>query len=124
MVSKTRASRIADRIREELAEMLIQNISDPRLIGVSITDVSVDRELTYAEIYVSALEGVQRSEEVLDGFAHAQGYLRHELAQRIRLRTFPRLRFHWDATLERADRIERLIASLHGNAGEEVAADE
>jgi ribosome-binding factor A len=112
MVSKMRAQRIADRIREELSEMLIQEISDPRLSEISVTDVNVDRELSYANIYVSALEGSERSEEVLAGLEHAKGYLRHELAQRIDLRTFPYLRFHWDATFEHADKIERLIASL------------
>jgi ribosome-binding factor A len=113
MVSKMRAQRIADRIREELSEMLIQEISDPRLSEISITDVNVDRELAYANIYVSALEGSERSEEILGGLEHAKGYLRHELTQRIDLRTFPYLRFHWDATFEHADKIERLIASLH-----------
>ena len=116
MVSKLRANRIADRIRDELSEMLIQEISDPRLSGISVTDVTVDRELTYADIYVSALEGVARSEDVLMGLEHAQGYIRRELSQRIELRVFPRLRFHWDATFERAEKIERLIASLHQEA--------
>jgi ribosome-binding factor A len=51
---------------------------------------------------------------------HAQGFLRRELAQRVELRTFPRLRFHWDATFEKAEKIERLIASLHN---EEVQED-
>ena len=113
MVSKLRTARIADRIREELSEMLVQEISDPRLAGVSITDVTVDREMAYAEIYFSALEGSQRSDEILEGFVHAQGYLRRELAQRIELRIFPHLRFHWDPTFEHADHIEKLIASLH-----------
>jgi len=113
LVSKMRASRIADRIREELSEMLIQEISDPRLAGISITDVTVDREIAYSDVYVSALEGAQRAEDVLAGLDHAQGYLRHELSQRIDLRVFPRLRFHWDPTFERAEKIERLIASLH-----------
>lgn len=116
MVSKLRANRIADRIRDELSEMLIQEISDPRLSGVSVTDVTVDREVTYAEIYVSALEGVARSEDVLMGLEHAQGYIRRELSHRIELRVFPRLRFHWDATYERAEKIEKLIASLHQEA--------
>lgn len=113
MVSKTRMLRIADRLREELSEMLLQEVSDPRLNGVSVTDVRVDRELAFADIYVSALEGSERSEEILDGFEHAGGYLRHELSQRVDLRTFPRLRFHWDPTPERAEKIDRLIASLH-----------
>ena len=113
MVSKMRAQRIADRIREELSEILLQEIADPRLVGISITDVTVDRELAFADIYVSALEGTARSQEILEGLAHAKGFLRRELVQRISLRVFPRLRFHWDPTFERAERIEQLFASLH-----------
>jgi ribosome-binding factor A len=113
VVSKTRKQRISERIREELSEMLLQEVSDPRLIGISVTDVEVDRELAYANIYVSALEGSSRSQEILDGLEHAQGFLRRELSQRIELRTFPRLRFHWDPTYERAEKIEQLIAELH-----------
>ncbi len=113
MVAKTRIQRIGDRIKEELSEMLIQEVSDPRLSGISITDVRVDRELAYADVYVSALEGADRWAEIRNGLDHANGYLRHGLAQRIDLRTFPRLRFHWDPTPEKAERIEKLIASLH-----------
>ncbi len=113
MVSKMRLQRISERMREELSEMLIREISDPRLGGITVTDVEVDRELTFATIYVSAIEGSARSEEILDGLEHAQGFIRRELAHRIDLRTFPRLRFHWDPTTERAETIDRLISSLH-----------
>ena len=113
MVSQTRLRKINERFREELSEMLIREISDPRLSGISVTEVQIDRELAYANIYVSALEGAERSKEVLQALKHAQGFLRRELAHRVELRTFPRLRFHWDPTFERAEKIERLIASLH-----------
>ncbi len=93
--------------------MLIREVQDPRLSGISITDVKVDRELAYADIFVSALEGNVRSKEVLAGLRSATGYLRHALAERVDLRVFPRLRFHWDPTPERADHIEKLLASLH-----------
>ncbi len=87
--------------------------SDPRLKGISITDAEVDRELAYADIYVCALEGSERSHEVLAGLEHAQGFLRSELAHRMELRVFPKLRFHWDSTLEHADEIERLLIKIH-----------
>ncbi len=115
VVSKIRTQRIADRIRDDLSEILIQEVSDPRLAGVSITDVKVDRELGFADIYFSCIEGSSRVEEIQTGFEHSQGYLRRSLAQRIDLRVFPRLRFHWDPTFERAERIERIIASLHAD---------
>ncbi len=115
MPSGVRLQRIADRIRQEISEMLIREISDPRLHQIFITDVKVDRELAFADIYVSAVEGSARSAEILEGLEHASGFLRHELSARIELRAFPRLRFHWDPTPENADHIERLLADLRKN---------
>jgi ribosome-binding factor A len=112
MPSGIRLQRIADRIREELSEILIREIQDPRLQQIYVTDVKVDRELAYADIYVSAVEGVSRSRDVLAGLESATGFLRRILAERVELRTFPRLRFHWDMTPENADRIERVLAEL------------
>ena len=115
MPSGIRLQRIADRIREEISEMLIREISDPRLHQIFITDVKVDRELAFADIYVSAVEGSVRSAEIIAGLEHASGFLRHELSARVELRAFPRLRFHWDPTPENADHIERLLADLRKN---------
>ncbi|HNR02906.1 MAG TPA: 30S ribosome-binding factor RbfA [Anaerolineaceae bacterium] len=113
MPSPLRLTRIGDRFRKELSEMLVkEEIRDPRLAGISITDVRVDRELSYADIYVSAIEGISRSKEVLEGLESASGYIRKVLSERIELRSFPRLRFHWDITPEHADRIEQLLASI------------
>ena len=112
MPSGVRLQRIADRIREEISDMLIKEISDPRLHNVYITDVRVDRELAYADIYVSAVEGKTRATEVVQGMESASGYLRRNLATRVELRAFPRLRFHWDPTPENADHIEKLLAQL------------
>lgn len=113
MPSKLRLQRIADRIQQELSQLILLKTSDPRLSGVFITGAKVDRELSYADIFVSAVEGAERSEEILNGLGHAGGFLRHELASRVDLRVMPRLRFHWDPTPENADHIERLLASLH-----------
>ncbi len=112
MPSKIRLQRIADRIREELSELLVKDVQDPRLLGISVTDVKVDRELAFADVFVSAVEGKERSKEILEGLERARGFLRTELAARVDLRVFPRLRFHWDPTPERADHIERVLASL------------
>jgi ribosome-binding factor A len=113
MPSQVRLHRIADRIREELSEMVIKEVRDPRIEMIFITDVKVDRELAFADIFISAVEGSQRSQEVLDGLQSAAGFLRYNLAARIDLRVFPKLRFHWDPTPERADHIEKLLASIH-----------
>ena len=112
MPSHIRVERISTRIKEELSELLIFEIKDPRLSGISVTDVNVDRELSYANIYVSALEGSEREKEVLAGLNSAKDFIRKYLAKQISLRSFPQLRFHWDPTPEKADQIERLLASI------------
>jgi ribosome-binding factor A len=115
MVSKMRTQRIADRIFEELSTLLIREVADPRLETVSITDVQVDRELAFANIYVSSIEGSEAAPEILEGLRHASGFLRSELSHRIQLRYFPRLRFYWDPSPEKADHIDKLLASLPDN---------
>jgi ribosome-binding factor A len=81
-------------------------------LGVTITDVKVDRELAFASVYVSALEGSERSKEILQGFESASSYIRKLLSMRIELRAFPKLRFFWDPTPERADRIEQILSTI------------
>jgi ribosome-binding factor A len=113
MPSEIRLQRISDRIRQDISEMLVMGeIHDPRLTGISITDVTVDRELAYADVYVSAIEGQIREPEVMAGLESASGFFRKKLSKTIELRVFPRLRFHWDVTPERAENIEKLIAEL------------
>ena len=109
MPSQLRLKRINDRIKEILSLVLLAKIDDPRLSGVMVTDVKVDRELDYANIYVSALEGQSRTEEVLDALKHASGFLSYEISQEIDLRVTPRLRFFWDPTPEKAARIDSLL---------------
>jgi ribosome-binding factor A len=112
MPSGIRLQRIADRIRQEFSELLIREISDPRLHQIFVTDVKVDRELAFADVYVSALEGTERSKDVLAGLESASGFIKRTLASRVELRAFPHLRFHWDVTPENADHIEKLLAEL------------
>ena len=112
MPSGIRLQRIADRIRLELSEMLIREISDPRLKQIFVTDVKIDKELAYADVFVSAIEGVSRSKDVLAGLESASAFIKRILASRVELRAFPRLRFHWDVTPENADRIEKKLAEL------------
>jgi len=112
MPTGIRLQRIADRIRQELSEMLVREISDPRLDLIYVTDVKVDKELAYADIFVSAVEGHDRSKEILAGLESASGFFRRTLAGRVDLRVFPRLRFHWDPTPENADHVEKILAEL------------
>ena len=112
MPSGVRLQRIADRVRQELSQMLIREINDPRLKNIFITDVKIDKELAFADVYVSAIEGSERAPEILEGLESASGFLRRTLSSRVEVRAFPRLRFHWDPTPENADQVEKVLAEL------------
>ena len=111
MPTEARARRVADRIREELSEILLREVDDPRLAMVTVTDVEVDRELATATVYLTTFEP-KRKQEVLAGFRHARGFLRSALAARIPLRSFPQLRFAYDSSVEHGARIESLLSQL------------
>jgi ribosome-binding factor A len=104
--------RMAERIRAILSELMLREISDPRLQGVTVTEVRLDPELVYASVYVNALGDEERREEVLAGLDRAKGFLRREVGQRVRLRITPELHFYWDTTLEYGERMNRILDAL------------
>ena len=104
--------RTAAHIQQVLSEVLAMEIADPRLMGVTVTEVNIDRELRHANVYVGALGDDVRESDVMDGLKSANGFLRRELAQRVRLRNAPFLNFHWDVTLQDANRISSLLDDL------------
>ena len=128
MPSGVRLQRIQDQIREVMTILLETKVNDPRVAGAYITDVTVDRELDFANIFVSSLVGEEQAAEILDGLRSAAGFLRYELGRVVKLRVMPKLRFYWDDTPEKADRIESLLAEIQAerlsNAKEETEIEE
>jgi len=112
MPSEIRMKRIQDQMKRVLTEILETKVHDPRVQGAYITDVSVDRELDYANIYVSSLDGKEQADELLEGLWNARGFIRYTLSQEVKLRAMPKLRFYWDETPDRVDRIESLLAEI------------
>ncbi|HLY26973.1 MAG TPA: 30S ribosome-binding factor RbfA [Aggregatilineales bacterium] len=106
--------RMADRIREILSSLLLLDVTDPALQGITVTEVTLDAELEYAEVFVNALGDESRQAEVMAGLKRANGFLRHEVGKHVRLRRVPALRFHWDTTFTRAEAIEEALDRLHG----------
>jgi ribosome-binding factor A len=94
-------------------------MKDPRLQGITVTRVTIDRELQYADIYVHALGEEEREDEVTEALESASGFLRHQLGQNLRLRHVPILHFHWDPSLAHAEHINQLLDNLDIPAEEE-----
>ena len=108
-----RQKRTAEQIRTTLSELFLLSMKDPRLQGLTVTRVSIDRELMYADIYVHALGEEEREEEVMDALEKAGGFLRRELGRVLRLRHVPNLHFHWDPSLAHAEHIDSLLDELY-----------
>lgn len=104
--------RMAERIQAILSELLLREVADPRLQNITITEVKLDPELKFANVYVNALGDESRQPDVMQGLQRANGFLRREVGKRVRLRATPELHFHWDMTLERGEKINRLISDL------------
>ena len=116
-----RTERVADLIRRELSDVLMNRMRDPRLGFVSITGVDVSGDLGHATVWLSSLDGVEGRAEVVKVLSRAVPFLRRELAPRLGLREVPTLRFLYDESIERGARIEDLLRKIKDG---EPAGDE
>ncbi|MCL4250806.1 MAG: 30S ribosome-binding factor RbfA [Anaerolineae bacterium] len=111
-MTSIKQDRVAGRIRQILSVLILRDVADPRLQGLTVTEVEIDPELMYARVYVNALGEEERQSEVMQALRQAKGYLRREVGKRVRLRKTPDLTFIWDASLDRVERINALIRDL------------
>lgn len=111
-MSKIRQQRTADQIHMILSELTLRHMNDPRLLDLTITEVTIDRELKYADVYVQALGDETRQEDVMVALENATSFFRRELASRMRMRSTPQLHFHWDPRLAHAEEIDKILGEL------------
>lgn len=112
-MSNLRANRVAEQIKKELGEILAQKIKDPRVGFVTVTDVEVTGDLQQAKIFISILGDEDEKEATFLGLSKAQGFIRKEIGERIRLRKTPELSFEFDESIEYGNRIERILRDLN-----------
>lgn len=124
-MSKVRQQRTAEQIQFILSEILQREMHDPRTMGVTITEVGIDRELQHADVYVNALGDESREREVITTLQNAAGFFRRELAHRLTGRTVPQLHFRWDPTLAHAELVNEILDNLElppaGNEDQDAA---
>ncbi len=109
----TRLDRIGDHIKRELAVIIQRNIKDPEVGMVSVTDVKVSRDLSYAKVYVTVLVDEAKIPAAIKHLNQSAKHLRYLLAQAIDLRTTPELKFYYDDSLVRGTRIAHLIDEVN-----------
>jgi len=112
-MGKKYLQRVGQLIRRMVTQLLLEESNDPRLGMVTITDVSVNRDTTLAEVYYSIIgtpEEIEETQGALDG---ASGWLRSKMAPALRLRNIPKLNFVYDPSLAHGARIEAILQNLH-----------
>jgi ribosome-binding factor A len=114
MAEAKRSTRVAERVREELAMLVSQELSDPRVSGAIVSRVEMSDDLKIAKVYVRRLEGVKGGEDetMVAGLTKASSLLRREVTKRVGLRYAPELRFFYDAGLDATNRIEELLEDI------------
>lgn len=113
MAQGSRPDRVADQIREELAGLLTRSVKDPGIGFVTVTQVRVSPDLGTARVYYTCLGSDADRRRCAKALGRAAPFLRRQLGGRLRLKRLPELHFQFDESIERQDRLERLLHELH-----------
>lgn len=105
----SRSSRVAEQIQRELAELIQLELKDPRVGLITLTGVDLTADYAHAKVFYTTLADDAARQGIEAGLRRASGFLRRELGRRIRIHTLPELHFVYDASVERGDRLSRLI---------------
>jgi len=119
-----RIERVNNLIRHEISELLQRQVKDPRLGSlVAVTEVSTSPDLKYAKIFVSHIGSKEEKQETLRVLAAASGFIRNELARRLRMRRIPELSFQWDDSIEQGAHLLDLIDKVSADSTPERHSD-
>ena len=107
-----RTVQVGGLIQQEISDLLLRKLKDPRLEMVIITGVDVSPDLKQARVYYSRYGNPEEVRQTADGLAKAAGFIKRELGTRLKLRYVPELHFIHDTSYEYGDRIETLLKTL------------
>ena len=104
-----RSLRVADQIQRELAEIIRTELKDPRVAMITLTGVEVTADYAHAKVFYTLMGGAEQRAETEAGLKQAGGFLRSQIARRIKLHSIPQLHFVYDISIERGFELSRLI---------------
>ena len=108
----SRLERFSKLLKEEVSDIIREQVSDPRIGFVSVTDVDVSPDLKNAKIYVSVLGDDKQKSDAMEGLTSATGFVRTKLADMLETRSTPEIRFVQDESIERGSRVLGIISKL------------
>ena len=109
---ENRQRRLGQLLKQEISELILREIKDPRIAFVSITSVDLTADLRHAKVLVSVLGNERERKSSIAGLRSAAGYIRRELGQRLRLKYVPEIKIEYDNSIEEGTRILSLIDSV------------
>ena len=116
---KIRTGRMAEELKKEIMEIIQNHLKDPRVDGlVSVTEVQVSNDLSYAKVYVTKYGSAWAQSEALKGLNASKGFIRKELSKRFKTRTVPELSFVADESLQYGAKIEAILQEIKNDAPE------
>src|SRR4030081_3606739 len=115
MPQGSRASRVGDQIRAELAELLSREVHDPGIGFLTITHVKVSPDLQQARAYYTTIGDDKARRESARALERATPFLRRHIGRRLRLKRVPELTFSFDESIEKGDRIEQILQQLNSD---------
>jgi ribosome-binding factor A len=125
-MASTRPSRVGDQLRAEISELLARHVRDPGIGFLTITQVNVTPDLQIARVYYTTLGDEKARRDSARALGRAIPFLRRQIGSRLRLKRVPQLEFFFDESIERGDRIERILKdiSAEGPAADAAAPPE
>lgn len=120
---QNRPARVGDQIREELSDLLRREVHDPGIGFTTITWVKVSPDLQVARVYYTVLGDAQARKEAGRALQRAAAFLRRQVSLRLRLRRVPELAFAYDESIDRGERVERIIQEIHAAEAAVVPAE-
>ena len=108
-MSSRRAERVAEAVREVVADLLLREIKDPRVGMITVTSVDISPDLKHAKVYFSSVGDAAAHQRSLSGLRSAAGFIRAQVTRRLQLRRAPELTFAFDPSLEMAERLAALL---------------
>ncbi|CCU79248.1 Ribosome-binding factor A [Halanaerobium saccharolyticum subsp. saccharolyticum DSM 6643] len=111
-MANKRAVRVGELLKEEISQIVLREMKDPRIGFVSITDVEVSGDLRHAKVFISVYGTDKEKEETLNGLQQAQGFVRKLVGERVKIHHTPEIIFRYDDSIENGVHISEIIKDL------------
>lgn len=118
-MSRFRPERVAEQIHKEVTRLLMEQVKDPRVVDITVSEVKVSRDISYATLYYTTTDEQADRREIAQGLKSIEPFLRHEIGRIMQLRQVPELRFKYDSSVAYGRKIDALLRQVQTDLGDD-----